>query len=571
MKRALAAMFAGMVAMLAAAAPAHAAPTDTVIIVIDGSASMAGANLKALNTAVKRNLLGLPEGVKIGLVVLTSKGTTRIAPTSDREQVVKAVAAVKAGGSTKLYDGIIAAARSAPSPTSTRLLVVTDGYDAGSRASRQKVVDTFDATGIALDVVTIAAKDSSLKAMKALTLAGNGRIFQAATSAQLGPAFVRALVQAAPSPVPSATPTPSASPSATPSPSASPVPEEPQQSWVWKVRDIVIGPLGLSVMAAMVAYFYGYILVVRALQRRHQRAMDRAIAIYDTSSARTTKKADDDISAFIEVPARRRRKAKKTNRARVAELRSKTFPVLANRLEAADIPYTAERWITLCLAVFLVLFLVLTVVTGVWFLALLLSAVLAGFGQNSYIKSKTMRFKRAFEAGLADFLVLIASGLRSGMSFVQSVDSASQEGSGPVERQFRRALGEVRVGSTLEAAMGRVAERMDSDDLRWTIAALAIQREVGGNLSKILDTAAATIRARADLKREVRTLSAEGRLSAYVLLALPVGIFFFLLLSRRAYVQVFWTEPMGFVMLGMFGAAVLSGWFWIRKIVAVEV
>lgn len=119
--------------------------------------------------------------------------------------------------------------------------------------------------------------------------------------------------------------------------------------------------------------------------------------------------------------------------------------------------------------------------------------------------------------------------------------------------------------------MGRVAERMDSDDLRWTIAALAIQREVGGNLSKILDTAAATIRARADLKREVRTLSAEGRLSAYVLLALPVGIFFFLLLSRRAYVQVFWTEPMGFVMLGMFGAAVLSGWFWIRKIVAVEV
>ena len=157
------------------------------------------------------------------------------------------------------------------------------------------------------------------------------------------------------------------------------------------------------------------------------------------------------------------------------------------------------------------------------------------------------------------------------MSCVQSVDSAAQEGSGPVERQFRRALGEVRVGSTLEVAMGRVADRMDSDDLRWTIAALAIQREVGGNLSKILDTAAATIRARADLKREVRTLSAEGRLSAYVLLALPLGIFGFLLLTRREYVEVFWTEPMGMVLLGMFVAAVLVGWFWIRKVVAVDV
>ena len=82
---------------------------------------------------------------------------------------------------------------------------------------------------------------------------------------------------------------------------------------------------------------------------------------------------------------------------------------------------------------------------------------------------------------------------------------------------------------------------------------------------------AATIRARADLRREVRTLSAEGRLSAYVLLALPLGIFGFLLMTRRAYLQIFWTEPIGMVMLAMFFIIVGIGWSWIRKVVAVEV
>ena len=178
------------------------------------------------------------------------------------------------------------------------------------------------------------------------------------------------------------------------------------------------------------------------------------------------------------------------------------------------------------------------------------------------------RFRRAFESDLADFLVLISSGLRSGMSFSQSVDSAVTEGSGPVERQIRRALAEVRVGSTLEAALNRVAERMDSDDLKWAIAAVQIQREVGGNLSKILDTAAATIRARAELKREIRTLSAEGRLSAYVLLAMPIGLFFYMLASSRDYIQVLWTETIG---MAGFVVSVTIGWIWMRKLIVVDV
>lgn len=570
MKRLLATLVAGT-ALAVPALPAVAATTDTVLIVIDASASMAGANIAAVTQSAQTSVVAVPSGVRVGLYAFTSKGNVTVEPTNSRRTITKAIAGIKPSGATALYDGIIRAIAFAPNPASTRVLLVTDATDVRSASGRQAVIDAINTTGIALDVVTVGAKDTGLKAMRALTITGNGSIYQARNSAALGAVFGRALLAAAPTPAASPTPSPT-----TPSASPSPVPTQTSPadtgngSVMWALRELVLGPGGLAVMSAMVAYFYGYILVVRLLQRRRERSMDRAIANYDVSTPGARKSADEQ-SAFIEVPGRKRRAARKSNRVRVAEIRSKAFPILAERLERADLSYTPERWITLCIGTFLGLFLVLTVLTGVWPLALFASAGLVAYGQNAYLTLKAAQFKRAFESGLADFLVLIASGLRSGMSFVQSVDSASAEGSGPVERQFRRALGEVRVGSTLEIAMGRVAERMESDDLRWTIAALAIQREVGGNLSKILDTAAATIRARADLRREVRTLSAEGRLSAYVLLALPLGIFGFLLLTRRAYLQVFWTEPIGMVMLGMFFVIVSIGWYWIRKVVAVEV
>jgi tight adherence protein B len=115
------------------------------------------------------------------------------------------------------------------------------------------------------------------------------------------------------------------------------------------------------------------------------------------------------------------------------------------------------------------------------------------------------------------------------------------------------------------------ADRMDSDDLRWTVMAVGIQREVGGNLSTILDTSAATVRARQELAREVRTLTAEGKLSAYVLVALPLGVFAFLLVFRREYISVLWSTTFGLVMLGAVAVLILLGWLWMRVLVRVQV
>ena len=179
--------------------------------------------------------------------------------------------------------------------------------------------------------------------------------------------------------------------------------------------------------------------------------------------------------------------------------------------------------------------------------------------------------RKAFEEELPDFLMLIASALRSGLSFQQGLDSSAAEGKGEVSRQMRRALREAQMGSILEPALARVADRMQSEDLRWTVLALGIQREVGGNLSNILETAAGTIKGRAELRREVRTLSAEGRLSGYVLAALPVGLFLYMLVANREYVSFFWTNVIGYFALGGLAILFILGFIWMRKLVKIEV
>src|ERR1039458_8751720 len=120
----------------------------------------------------------------------------------------------------------------------------------------------------------------------------------------------------------------------------------------------------------------------------------------------------------------------------------------------------------------------------------------------------------------------------------------------------------------LMAILDHLADRMDSVNLRWTGMAINIQRQVGGNLAETLRNTAITLRDRESLRRHVSALSAEGKLSAYILLAMPIGIFLFMLKANRTYVELLWTTTIG---LGMLGAGLVSmtiGVFWMRKVVS---
>lgn len=181
------------------------------------------------------------------------------------------------------------------------------------------------------------------------------------------------------------------------------------------------------------------------------------------------------------------------------------------------------------------------------------------------------RRRRAFAAQLPDTLQLMAGSLAAGLSLAQAVDAVVREGSEPVAGEFRRVLVEARLGVSLEDACEAVAARFGSRDLAWTVMAVRIQRQVGGNLAELLETVAATMREREYVRRQVGALSAEGRLSAIVLGGLPPLFLLYLLLTNRDYVLPLFTDARGLIMLGVAGAWLLVGVFWMSRLVRVEV
>jgi tight adherence protein B len=178
---------------------------------------------------------------------------------------------------------------------------------------------------------------------------------------------------------------------------------------------------------------------------------------------------------------------------------------------------------------------------------------------------------RAFEEQLPDTLTLLAGTLRAGFSFMQGLESVAQEISDPMRRELQRVFTEVRLGRAPEDALSDTAARMQSSDLGWTVMAIKIQREVGGNLATLLDTVAETMQQRERLRREARALTAEGRISAVILgLAAPI-LGFVMYLGNRNYLHPLFHDGIGIASL--VGGAVLAilGFFWLRRIIDIEV
>jgi tight adherence protein B len=165
----------------------------------------------------------------------------------------------------------------------------------------------------------------------------------------------------------------------------------------------------------------------------------------------------------------------------------------------------------------------------------------------------------------------MAGGLQAGLSLPQAVDTVVREGHEPMAGELRRALIEQRLGVEITDALEGVSERMESEDFAWVVMAIRIQREVGGNLAEVLHTVAETIREREYLRRQVRALSAEGRLSGYILTALPPLIAIYMYFVNRAYMEVLYTTVAGVILLVAAGVLLAIGTFAMSKLAKVEV
>jgi Flp pilus assembly protein TadB len=214
---------------------------------------------------------------------------------------------------------------------------------------------------------------------------------------------------------------------------------------------------------------------------------------------------------------------------------------------------------------------VLLMIAGPWWFGLPAGLLAGWIGTGQYRRVRAERRSARFADLLPDALQLVVSALRSGFSLAQAIDAVVREGPEPINTEFGRAQAETRLGGDLEDALERTATRNGSRDLSWLVMAIRIQREVGGNLSEVLETANETMRERARLARHVRVLSAEGRLSAYLLCGLPVAVAGYMFINNPEYLRPLYTERSGLMMLAAGALSVAVGILWIRRLIQVRV
>lgn len=187
-----------------------------------------------------------------------------------------------------------------------------------------------------------------------------------------------------------------------------------------------------------------------------------------------------------------------------------------------------------------------------------------------YLKRCIKQRRQKFVNQLGDCLMMVANALRAGFSFLQAMELVSREMDAPLGSEFRKVIGEMNVGSSLETALSNMSKRMESPDFDLVVTAVLIQRQVGGNLSQILDTISDTIRERIRMKAEILTLTAQGRFSGMILLALPFIVCGFIMIVNPGYLQPMLNSPAGQIAL-LFGLVLeFIGFLVIKRIVDID-
>lgn len=242
---------------------------------------------------------------------------------------------------------------------------------------------------------------------------------------------------------------------------------------------------------------------------------------------------------------------------------------IQQQLLRAGIPLKAEEYISICFGLILILPIVIYTVTHNFWLAIV--AVIIGFIlPGMYVNRQKEQRIQSFNQQLGDALVVMANALRAGFGFQQAMDSVSKELPPPISLEFSWTLREMNLGFSTEAALTNLTERVPSDDLDMVVTGIIIQRQVGGNLAKILDNISSTIRERARIKREVMVLTAQGRLSGIVIGLLPVILIAALLVINPEYFNTLINDSRGIMMLAVAGVMELIGFIVIRRLTDID-
>ena len=240
------------------------------------------------------------------------------------------------------------------------------------------------------------------------------------------------------------------------------------------------------------------------------------------------------------------------------------------QLEESDVPLSGGEFMAIVVGIILLVFLLMTMITGNPAAGMAVGAI-AGYVPFFLVTRSRNQRLTSFNGQICDALSIMSNALRAGFSFMQSMDMVRQEMPDPISKEFSRTFREVNLGTSTEQALYNLGNRINSDDLNLVITAVQIQRQVGGNLSEVLDQIASTIRERVRIQGEIRTLTAQGRLSGMVIGALPLLLGVAMLVINPTYVSLLVTENLGRMMLLMAVLGEIVGFMFIQKIVKIKV
>lgn len=559
----------------------------TTVLAIDTSDSMTGARFAAARAAAATYLSAVPADVEVGIVTFDGRVQTQLEPTTDRVAATDVVQGLELARGTLLYDGVLTAVDQLGTEGQRTVLLLSDGKNT-NRTPLDRVTAAIGDAGVQVDAVALDQAAKDLAPLRELVTAGKGSLVPADPAA-LDKAFAEEAADLARQVLVTADLPTSVTAVEADVEVALPLvdgatltastytivrdPEAPEGA-AYALKEAA-GSLQLprtAMYGGLAALGLGLVVLLASLMSmatgdRGVRSVEQRIAAFGPSAvvhggAGGIRKGD---SAAFNLAQAKDAAASMLHRNRGLEAR------IEQRLEAAGSALKAAEWLLLHGLIIILAGLTGLLLGGGSIFLLALGLVLGTLIPWIWLGHRRNKRVAAFNAGLADTLQLISGSLSAGMSLAQAIDSVVNEGNEPIAGEFKRVLIESRLGVPLETALEGIAQRIESVDFAWVVMAIRIQREVGGNLAELLTSVAETLRERDYLRRQVKTLSAEGRLSAYILIALPIGMAGYLFLARREYIVPLYTTGLGLLMLAAFGLLLALGWLMMSRIVKVEV
>jgi tight adherence protein B len=549
--------------------PLNLGSSKSVLLAIDRSQSMGGKPLATALSAARGFVDSKPATDEIAISTFASQAETPTpfsTSTTDADAALRAVAVDRHQG-TRMYDDLMLGigGLSHQHLSGRVIIVVTDGNETASNATLRDVVEAANHNHVAVYVVGIESRLFEPSPLKALAGRTGGRYFAAASPGYLHRIYsaiadelrrtwqFEYLTAARPGEKLTVTAVAAGQGADTASTVVPGTESAGSKSSVPRSLYSTPGMLFVAVVVGLLVMLAFRVLFRKSKSQEMRRRIQPHVA-----------QEPEKVKRKRERPGLLRGLFNSTEKV-LGE--SKQWSSLSRLLERGDVPLKTVEFAYVILGCGLLLGFIVSL-AGLHGIFLLLAFALGAVVPIGFVYRKSKKRLNAFDEQLPDLLMAVAASLKAGHSFKQGIQTIVDEAQDPAKKEFQRVLAETSLGRPVEAALSDMAERLGSKNFSFIVTAVAIQNQVGGSLAGLFDMVADTVRQRQQFARKIRALTAMGRASAYVLIALPIFLAMLLTAINHKYMSPLFSTSAGHTLIIVGLVSMCIGSFILRKIVS---